>query len=242
MIDFPLMTKYRIPWKLDVECLLPLVEEFSKVSKEIVERNIPRNDHWMRVKVLRLFWLGQVSDEDKAREIARSKNIPALYEWLNHVDDLPLSQIGVVHYRGMFGAEGSSSFREKDVALKINNESVDEGAPCSFISDILTEIQEWEKISMESPIISAIHLHLLIGSLHPFSDGNGRVARAYEYHRLKTLGLALGDDWNPELTTYWDPRGYTDAFLKSRSEGRAEPLIAFILRTYVDIGRGLFIS
>lgn len=58
----------------------------------------------------------------------------------------------------------------------------------SEISRLINFANDKEKIAFTHPVIKAIFLHFWVGYLHPFTDGNGRLARALFYWYLLKKG------------------------------------------------------
>lgn len=58
----------------------------------------------------------------------------------------------------------------------------------SMMNDLFIFINDQEKSSFIHPIVKASIIHFYIGYVHPFFDGNGRVARAFSYMYLLKHG------------------------------------------------------
>ena len=84
-------------------------------------------------------------------------------------------------------------------------------------------------------ILRAIIAHLYIAWIHPFGDGNGRLARLIEFRLMLEAGIPtpachlLSDHYNNTRTEYY--RQLDDA---SRSKGNLVPFIIYALRGLVD--------
>jgi Fic family protein len=73
----------------------------------------------------------------------------------------------------------------------------------------------------EAALRSAVELHHRIGTLHPFSDGNGRVARLAMNHQLRRFGHAY---------VIYPPLSESERFwnvLLGAGRGDFEPLVSF---------------
>ena len=79
------------------------------------------------------------------------------------------------------------------VSGAIGNEKIHFKAPdSSLIQDEMTAFLKWFKVEISSdPIIKAAVAHLWFITIHPFEDGNGRIARA-----ITDLQLARADESN----------------------------------------------
>ncbi|MCK4730797.1 MAG: Fic family protein [Candidatus Aenigmarchaeota archaeon] len=68
------------------------------------------------------------------------------------------------------------------------------------------------------PIIKATMLHFLIGYIHPFTDGNGRTARAIFYWYLLTQGYWLVEYMSISRTILKSPIQYARAYLYTETD------------------------
>ena len=98
------------------------------------------------------------------------------------------------------------------------DESILEFAPPEQVAGEIERLVEWYNgMSDVHPILSTAWLHHRFVQIHPFQDGNGRVARAL------TL-LSLGRDQYPPIVVSRDDRSrYIDA-LDTANEGNLSPL------------------
>jgi len=69
------------------------------------------------------------------------------------------------------------------------------------------------------PIVKASIIHFLIGYIHPFSDGNGRTARALFYWYLLKKGYSLIQNISISKVILESRTQYDKAFLKTESDG-----------------------
>lgn len=121
------------------------------------------------------------------------------------VTDKTLSEEQSGHYR-----KGKIFVVKRRLALP--DEVVYTGPDASKVPALCSDLIEWLKESEKqniNPIIVAGILHQEIAAIHPFSDGNGRTARAmatlilyqrgYDFRRL----FALEDYYNKDRTKYY---------------------------------------
>lgn len=84
-------------------------------------------------------------------------------------------------------------------------------------------------------ILRAIIAHLYIAWIHPFGDGNGRLARLIEFRLLTEAGIPtpachlLSNHYNNTRAEY-----YRQLDAAGRSEGRIIPFIIYALQGFVD--------
>jgi Fic family protein len=76
--------------------------------------------------------------------------------------------------------EDAGKYRTTDVAIYDHGNVVHIGARPQFVSDLVDELFKWAKASELNPIIKACVLHYEIETIHPFSDGNGRIGRLWQ--------------------------------------------------------------
>lgn len=89
--------------------------------------------------------------------------------------------------------------------------------PANQLSKLIAELLEWlDKSKKESihPIIRAAILHLQFVTVHPFTDGNGRVARLLTQLQLYRDGwdfrkiIVLEDYYNRDRLSYYNAENY----------------------------------
>lgn len=114
--------------------------------------------------------------------------------------------------------EQSGHYRKRPVyvvrrRIGFTEEIVYKGPDAKDVPHLVSDLIEWLKISSEqniNPVIVAGILHQEIAAIHPFSDGNGRTARAmatlilyergYDFRRL----FALEDYYNKNRAEYYE--------------------------------------
>ena len=69
------------------------------------------------------------------------------------------------------------------------------------------------------PIIKAIYIHFLVAYYHPFTDGNGRTARALFYWFMLKSGYWLTEYLSISRIIYRSKSSYENAFLYAESDG-----------------------
>jgi Fic family protein len=117
-----------------------------------------------------------------------------------------------------------------------------EGADASLVPELMEEL--FASLSEPSSIpvvVRAAMAHLNLVMIHPFSDGNGRMARA-----IQTLILARDGITSPTFSSieeYLGSRGNTDAYYRIlaevgsprwRPEGDAAPWVQFCLKAHLQ--------
>ena len=85
-------------------------------------------------------------------------------------------------------------YRKGDVWVShpISGERMYDGAPSGDVPALMQDLVAWLRLDGEHPVVKAAIAHLELVAIHPFSEGNGRTARA-----LSTLVLQRrGYDFN----------------------------------------------
>lgn len=97
----------------------------------------------------------------------------------------------------------------------------------------MADLFEWLKKSKDHLLVRSCIFHYEFESIHPFSDGNGRMGRLWQ-------SLILGE-WNPvfvhlpvENMVYVNQQKYYDAIVKSSVVGECGPFIEFMLQNIFD--------
>ena len=115
-----------------------------------------------------------------------------------------------------------------------------QGADANKIPRLVEALFAWGRSSKKellpglpkaTKIVKAMAIHTTLLSIHPFSDGNGRVARALEFAMLLEVGLPL--QLAHELHNWYnsDRSRYYEALAKSQVEG-ADWFIRYALRGF----------
>lgn len=129
----------------------------------------------------------------------------------------------------MFGRRREVELRHGQFKIRPNNPmrpdgKVHEYCPPEQVDsemDRLIELHSGHAAAAEAPDVSAAWLHHRFVQIHPFQDGNGRIARA-----VASLVL-IGAGWFPLVVTRYDRSRYIDT-LDAANDGDLRPLIRLI--------------
>jgi Fic family protein len=116
--------------------------------------------------------------------------------------------------------------------------SVYEGADVELVNPLIGELVDYLRALVDEPaIVKAAMAHLNLTMIHPFKDGNGRMARA-----LQTLVMALGGDLHPIFSSIeeWLGRNTGEYYLVLAETGQgrwspersAQAWVRFCLRAH----------
>ena len=117
------------------------------------------------------------------------------------------------------------------------------GAPPTDVPHLMERLCRWLDEDFSAPdgsriaygILQAVLAHLYLAWIHPFGDGNGRVARLLEFRLLLAAGVPavaahlLSNHYNQTRPEY-----YRQLDRASRSGGDVLPFIEYALRGFVD--------
>lgn len=118
------------------------------------------------------------------------------------------------------------------------------GAPAEDCEYLLDRLATWLNQDFVSPegrypiafgLIKAILAHLYLAWIHPFGDGNGRVARLVEFHILLTAGVPsaaaqlLSNHYNQTRAEY-----YRQLERASQSSGEILPFVGYAVQGFID--------
>ncbi len=118
------------------------------------------------------------------------------------------------------------------------------GAPAEDCEYLLDRLATWLNQDFVSPegrypiafgLIKAILAHLYLAWIHPFGDGNGRVARLVEFHILLTAGVPsaaaqlLSNHYNQTRAEY-----YRQLERASQSGGEILPFVGYAVQGFID--------
>ena len=128
----------------------------------------------------------------------------------------------------------SGIFRSGDVGVFDGDKAVHIGARPQFVPQLMEELFKWAKESDLHQLLKSAILHYEIETIHPFSDGNGRMGRLWQ-----TLLLAKWNtifEWIPmETVLYQNRQQYYQAIEDARRANDSGAFIEFTLSTIANI-------
>ena len=122
----------------------------------------------------------------------------------------------------------AGKLRTGEVAASENEKLARAGAQPRFIYDLMNDLLNWASVSDMNPLIKACIMHYEIRTIHPFTDGNGRVARLwqsvvlYNYNKIFEL-IPI------EALIYENQWRYYESIEASRRNNSARKFIEFML-------------
>ena len=165
------------------------------------------------------------------KEIQEVKNAYQAYDMLGQFDPYSLNDLkrlhGVMTYLTL---QESGVFRDHHEGVFNGDRCIFMAPPPQFVPDQMEALFAWMKNSRNKvhPLILSSVFHYEFVFIHPFADGNGRMARLWQ--------TALLSEWNPifqylplESRIHEFQEGYYDAIATCHSTGNSDAFIVFML-------------
>ena len=182
--------------------------------------------------------LGQVRDVingkmvlGEQQEIQEVKNAYAAYERLSEIDPYSIRDLKKFHgIMTKYIVEESGEFRRGEEGVFNGDQCIFMAPPARLVPQLMDELFGWMKRSDSSihPLILSSVFHYEFVFIHPFSDGNGRMARLWH--------TAILAKWNPvfeyipiESQIEKFQSEYYDAIVKCHVDGASTHFIEFML-------------
>lgn len=186
--------------------------------------------------------LGQVRDviDGKAvlgerKEIQEVKNAYAAYAALSEIDPYSIQDLKRFHgVMTKYLVEESGEFRRGEEGVYSGDRCIFMAPPARFVPKLMDDLFEWMKKARTTvhPLILSSVFHYEFVFIHPFSDGNGRMARLWH--------TAILSQWKPifecvpiESQIEKFQEEYYQAIAQCHVDGASTFFIAFLL-TQID--------
>ena len=182
--------------------------------------------------------LGQVRDVINGRtvlgeqkEIQEVKNAYAAYEHLSEIDPYNIQHLKQFHgIMTKYLVEASGKFRLGEEGVFNGEECIFMAPPARFVAQLMDELFTWMKAAQGEvhPLILSSVFHYEFVFVHPFSDGNGRMARLWH--------TAILSKWKPvfeyipiesQIEKFQDD--YYEAISRCHAAGESTIFIEFML-------------
>lgn len=134
--------------------------------------------------------LGQIRDVingksvlGKQKEIQEVKNAYAAYERLSEIDPYNIQHLKQFHgIMTRFLVKESGEFRSGEEGVFNGDQCIFMAPPAQFVPQLMNELFDWMKEAQHTvhPLILSSIFHYEFVFIHPFSDGNGRMARLWQ--------------------------------------------------------------
>ncbi len=183
--------------------------------------------------------LGQVKDVingklvlGEQREIQEVKNAYAAYDNLSNINPYNLKDLLRLHETmTKYLIDESGEFRHGEEGVFSGDECVFMAPPARLVPQLMNDLFRWMKESKAEvhPLILASVFHYEFVFIHPFADGNGRMARLWH--------TAILSKWNPifeyipiESQVEKFQEEYYGAISQCHIDGSSTAFIEFMLR------------
>ena len=182
--------------------------------------------------------LGQVRDVingknvlGEQKEIQEIKNAYIAYDKISEINPYSIKDLKKFHgIMTKYVVEESGEFRRGEEGVFSGDQCIFMAPPAQFVPELMEDLFRWMQESKYSvhPLILSSVFHYEFVFIHPFSDGNGRMARL----------------WHTAILTKWKPifeyipiesqiekfqEEYYDAIAKCHVNGESTIFIEFIL-------------
>ena len=243
------MGEYKPPFTITNEILSYISSVSEKIGRITATSNLEAKPHLRRNNRIKSIHsslkveansltLGQVRDVINGRivlgeqkEIREVKNAYDAYEHFSEID--PFSVEHLKRFHGImtkYVVEDSGEFRQGEEGVFNGNQCIFMAPPARFVPQLMDELFEWMKKAqgIVHPLILSSVFHYEFVFIHPFSDGNGRMARLWH--------SAILSEWNPifeyipiesQIEKFQDE--YYDAIAKCHVHGETTAFIEFML-------------
>ena len=134
--------------------------------------------------------LGQVRDVingktvlGEQKEIQEVKNAYAAYEHLSEINPYDIKELKKIHgIMTKYILRESGEFRIGEEGVFNGEECIFMAPPAKFVPQLVSELFDWMKKNHNQvhPLIMSCIFHYEFVFIHPFSDGNGRMARLWQ--------------------------------------------------------------
>lgn len=247
------MDGYKPPFTITNRILSHVASVSEKVGRITVMSNMENKPHLRKNNRIRSIHsslkieanslsLSQVRDVingklvlGEAKEIQEVKNAYNTYEKIAEIDPYSIEELKKFHgIMTKYIVEESGDFRSGEEGVFNGEECIFMAPPARFVPQLMNELFGWMKEVKDQmhPLILSSVFHYEFVFIHPFTDGNGRMARLWH--------TAILAKWNPifeyipiesQIEKFQDD--YYDAIAKCHVEGESTVFIEFML-TQID--------
>lgn len=243
------MDKYKTPFTITNEILSYVSSISEKIGRITATGSLEAKPHLRknnRIKSIHFslkieansLSLGQVRDVingktvlGEQKEIQEVKNAYAAYERFSEIDPYSISHLKQFHgIIAKYVVEESGDFRRGEEGVFNGDQCIFMAPPARFVPQLMEELFGWMKEAQNNihPLILSSVFHYEFVFIHPFSDGNGRMARLWH--------TAILSKWKPvfeyipiesQIEKFQDE--YYEAIAKCHVAGESTIFIEFML-------------
>ena len=243
------MDKYIPPYSI-TERMLTLVSEISEKIGRITGRSEKKSEiHLRRNNRIRSIHsslrieanslsLSEVRDVlnghlvlGDRKEIQEVKNAYAAYELIPETDPFSIDDLKKLHGIMTYGTvDESGKFRERNEGVFSGDRCIFTAPPPQLVPELIESLFDWMKQNRNvvHPLIMGAVFHYEFVFIHPFSDGNGKMARLW--HTIILSRWKKEFEYIPlesQIEKY--QQEYYDSIEKCHAKGNSDIFIEFIL-------------
>jgi Fic family protein len=165
------------------------------------------------------------------REAQEVLNLKRAGEYIAELMDAPQPlqevQVRSLHALAMKDlSDDAGSYRDRQVTITGARQSPPDPQDVPPLMQQMVDL--YGESSQLDPVVRSAWLHHCVAAVHPFTDGNGRVARLLQEYSL------LQADYVPAMVRHEDRRLYYEA-LESADEGDLNPLVMLCCQRVLDV-------
>ena len=243
------MEEYKPPFTITNEILAYVSSISEKVGRISAISNLESKPHLRRNNRIKSIHsslkieanslsLGQVRDVingktvlGEQKEIQEVKNAYAAYEKFSEIEPFNIKNLKLFHgIMTKYVVEESGDFRKGEEGVFNGDECIFMAPPAQFVPQLMDDLFVWLKKEKNHvhPLIMSSIFHYEFVFIHPFADGNGRMARLWH--------TAMLAQWKPvfeyipiESQIQKFQNEYYEAIAKCHVEGESTLFIEFML-------------
>ncbi|MBQ3558028.1 MAG: Fic family protein [Agathobacter sp.] len=243
------MGDYKPPFTITNEILAYVSSISEKIGRITATSNLESKPHLRKNNKIKSIHsslkieanslsLGQVRDVingktvlGEQKEIQEVKNAYAAYEKVFEIDPYSIANLKLFHgIMTKYVVEESGDFRRGEEGVFNGDTCIFMAPPARLVPQLMNDLFEWMEESQDSvhPLILSSVFHYEFVFIHPFSDGNGRMARLWH--------TAILSKWKPvfeyipiESQIEKFQEEYYDAIAKCHIDGESTIFIEFML-------------
>ena len=240
----------------DIESIIKQIDDIAMsdlvehLTKRISTLNVLIDESYYSSKIE-----GAFSTRRQAKEVIKTgqannhsermilNNYNALEFVIDHLN-VPISKDGIVQLQQLITKDTLSpeditdGYRTDKVYVEdvITQEIVHVGPDHSLVPVMMESLFDFIENTTLNPLVVASLLHFYIGYVHPFFDGNGRVARSTMYWYLMSKGYSFFQLFSISQKYEYDKNYYYQAFLDTEESG---DVTHFVLMNVVTIWKAI---
>ena len=243
------MSGYVPPFQITNEILSYVASISEKIGKMSAISNLESKPHLRRNNRIKSIHsslkieanslsLGQVRDVingkmvlGEQKEIQEVKNAYAAYEKMDEIDPYSIKSLKELHgIMTKYVVEESGDFRQGEEGVFNGDECIFMCPPARFVPEQMDALFHWMKQAKKNvhPLILSSVFHYEFVFIHPFADGNGRMARLW--HTVILVQWKSVFAYIPiESQIEKFQNEYYDAIAKCHVQGESTLFIEFML-------------